>query len=370
MRPVIAASSPPHRPGRADALEETNSGPRIARFLEPSRFRHFLSTLWLPLASACGALGLSLLLIRIPVSRYDEGFVLLNAARVLDGDVPYRDFWTIYAPGQFYTTAFFFQTIGESVLSERVWDTIARALLCVAVSTVARQLGISRFVALLLAWLIALWLSAGMMWGYAVVPALALCLWAAVLLNRYLVTRRLAWLVAAGTAVGCSLLYRLDFGCYASTAASLVVLLSTRVGYGSSSQTKVPRRFAGLPELVTMLGSVAAVAIGPTFYFISRSGIHLLWDSLIYWPVFMLHDVRGLPLPPLVPWNVQLEQLPMSWYGYLLFAWLPFYGPVLAYTVWAGIIARLWRSNSTSRAYIWPHLISGTSWRVAVQSVC
>ncbi|MCK4236762.1 MAG: hypothetical protein KAX38_06560 [Candidatus Krumholzibacteria bacterium] len=29
---------------------------------------------------------------------YDEGLGVYGAARVLNGEIPYRDFWTLYAP--------------------------------------------------------------------------------------------------------------------------------------------------------------------------------------------------------------------------------------------------------------------------------
>jgi hypothetical protein len=35
------------------------------------------------------------------VGPYDEGLVLFGADRVLRGDVPYRDFWTLYGPASF-----------------------------------------------------------------------------------------------------------------------------------------------------------------------------------------------------------------------------------------------------------------------------
>ena len=36
---------------------------------------------------------------------YDEGVMASGADRVLRGEAPYRDFWTVYAPAQFYVLA-------------------------------------------------------------------------------------------------------------------------------------------------------------------------------------------------------------------------------------------------------------------------
>src|SRR5437879_3682485 len=66
-----------------------------------------------------------------PVNIYDEGIIAYSAVRVAHGDVPYRDFWSIYSPGQFYVLAAAFKVFGSTILVERVWDTATRALLAV-----------------------------------------------------------------------------------------------------------------------------------------------------------------------------------------------------------------------------------------------
>lgn len=40
------------------------------------------------------------------INIYDEGLTLVGGMRVHGGELPYRDFWTIYAPGVFYLSAF------------------------------------------------------------------------------------------------------------------------------------------------------------------------------------------------------------------------------------------------------------------------
>lgn len=33
---------------------------------------------------------------------YDEGIILVGAQRVFNGDIPYRDFWSMYGPAPFF----------------------------------------------------------------------------------------------------------------------------------------------------------------------------------------------------------------------------------------------------------------------------
>ena len=34
------------------------------------------------------------------INYYDEELVVYGASRILDGNIPYRDYWTTYPPGQ------------------------------------------------------------------------------------------------------------------------------------------------------------------------------------------------------------------------------------------------------------------------------
>src|SRR5437667_6829101 len=49
----------------------------------------------------------------------DEGIVLQGAHRILNGQLPYRDFFTFYTPGSFYFTAGLFKVFGDSILVAR-----------------------------------------------------------------------------------------------------------------------------------------------------------------------------------------------------------------------------------------------------------
>ena len=48
----------------------------------------------------------------LPLNVYDEGIIAFGAVRVMDGQIPYRDFWTQYSPGQLYVLAGLFQVFG------------------------------------------------------------------------------------------------------------------------------------------------------------------------------------------------------------------------------------------------------------------
>ncbi len=79
---------------------------------------------------------------------YDEGIVLTGSMRVAAGQVPHRDFYSIYGPAQFYILAVLFKFFGQTLLIERALDLFYRALLVasvyvIAVSYVRRRIAVA-----------------------------------------------------------------------------------------------------------------------------------------------------------------------------------------------------------------------------------
>src|ERR1700741_5207936 len=50
----------------------------------------------------------------------DEGILLQGGQRILDGQVPYRDFFSFYTPGAFYLIAALFKVFGDSFVAARL----------------------------------------------------------------------------------------------------------------------------------------------------------------------------------------------------------------------------------------------------------
>src|SRR5438067_1787248 len=59
----------------------------------------------------------------------DEGTLIDGAVRVIQGEVPYRDFFEVMAPGTFYWLAGFFQIFGVS------WFTTRICVMCTSLLT-------------------------------------------------------------------------------------------------------------------------------------------------------------------------------------------------------------------------------------------
>jgi len=99
-----------------------------------------------------------LLSCNVDLSIYDEATSLYGAVRVMDGELPYRDFWMVYPPGIFYTLAGLFSLFGVSVMVERIFYVVVHLLIALqlyyltarlatrwaALSSVSRGRGTSR----------------------------------------------------------------------------------------------------------------------------------------------------------------------------------------------------------------------------------
>jgi len=90
--------------------------------------------------------------LRYSVLEPDEGIVLEGAQRILDGQLPYRDFFSFYTPGSFYFVAGLFRVFGDSFAVARFSILIIGAVFPVLTFSFARRgcsRGMAVFVALL-----------------------------------------------------------------------------------------------------------------------------------------------------------------------------------------------------------------------------
>jgi hypothetical protein len=193
--PLIRA---PRRPdmARAEAARRDRSEPWW-----------LLATLW---ALAALFAGLTVLSGAAP---HDEGLILQGAQRVADGQLPYRDFWTNYGPGQFLVVGALTKVFGPSLL---VWRLVrigvvaTGALLAFALARRETSLG----------WGLAAWAGAA---GALAFPAGAGPNATAIALGlgAILLARRAP--AAAGALAGAASLFRPELGVAAALGVAIAV---------------------------------------------------------------------------------------------------------------------------------------------------
>jgi len=227
------------------------------------------------------------------VGTYDEGLVLVGADRVLRGDIPYRDFWTLYGPGSFYLLAGLYRLFGELVLVERGLDIAAKTAIATLIVALVLQFG-RRGVALA-----AGVLSLGLLlylrsYSAPLFPAMAGSLATVLALYRSSTDARPAPAFLAGVALGFTTCFRHDLGAYTLLACGVFMI---HLAWDESSG---PRR----TRVLAMAGWVAAgyaVSLGPVLaFFAFNVPAAELYRDFVDIPFSVYPQVRGLPFPSIV----------------------------------------------------------------------
>jgi len=199
------------------------------------------------------------------------GISTVGAERVLNGEIPYRDFWTMYAPGQFYLLALMFKIFGTHLLVE----VIATSIVCAAAACVCYRL-VFNLVGGKLAALVpaVIFLAALYNTGYfkslgSYPPAILFIVLALNFMMLYYRKGKLAHLLAAGLATGAALVFKHDVGGYTAIAivagltAYHVLTPATTAEPGSSLSWKLLSYSIGVMAIVMPVLASFAVLAGP-----------------------------------------------------------------------------------------------------------
>jgi hypothetical protein len=151
---------------------------------------------------------------------FEGGMSAVGAERVLAGELPYRDFWTMYAPGHFYLLALVFALFGKHLLVELLAASLITAIACGLVYRVIVNLIGARIPALLGALIFfgAMYNTLYFKTLNSYTPAIFLLLVTLDALIHYYKTGRLAWLIGAGLASGGVMTFKHDVGAYTALA--------------------------------------------------------------------------------------------------------------------------------------------------------
>ena len=233
----------------------------------------------------------------------DEGSQAAQALRVMNGEVIYKDFFTVVTPFSYYTVAWLFDLFGADLMVMR-W-TVRGLGMGIAALTL---LGARRVMAWPFAAAAALMTT---VWGWFTV-APNFYSWEAsflvmVALGCYLRHAQGGgrwWIAAAGAAAGLAAMTKQNVGAYVTAALLLCIWLSAAfdTGLDAKRRLRLTAWFAGgvaVPALSTLAMLVAAGA-GPYLY-----------ESWVYYPLVKYPPRFSVPYPafyPLLP-DLQLTTI-------------------------------------------------------------
>jgi hypothetical protein len=252
-------------------------------------------------------------------SIYDEGIVLTAAMRVAAGQIPHRDFYTNYGPAQYYVLAGLFKLFGQSMLVERLYDLMIRALVVTSVYTIASSY-CRRSVALFTSSVTVLWLF-GLNFlnpGAAALPVSLLNLvGCALVLPTFLSAISTRRMLAAGSVAGLAAMFRYDTGVALLVIHACFVMIA--IYLSSKSKSDTPRIFAS--TFCPYLLGFAIVALPPTLYYLSVATLHPFIHDIILYPVKYYRRGRSLPFPPIPVNGIEnlADYLPIAIIGISLY---------------------------------------------------
>ncbi len=225
-----------------------------------------------------------------------SGKAVAGGLVILDGGVPYRDFWTMYAPGQFYAVAALFWLFGREVLVQAIAVAAIRAASAVLFFVLLRRIGAPRHPALCLSavFVLMFWETGPELTDYP--PALLLILLALDRVVQYFSGSGIKHLRWAGLWLGLASWFKHDVAAYIALGMASSVLLSWLI---------VPKRtLAGWvsPARATLaLAACAIAASAPLLVWTAWSAGASAWNDLVVFPATVFSKVRGDQFPQLIP---------------------------------------------------------------------
>jgi hypothetical protein len=221
----------------------------------------------------------------------DEGSTAAQALRIVNGELIYRDFFTVVTPGSYYTVAWLFQIFGERLMVLRWAALVTGVLIALVTLMVARRV---------MAWPFAA--AAALMttvWGWFLVTpnyySLQAALLALIALACYLRAAdggRDKWILAAGVMTGLTAMVKQNVGAYAAIAL-LISIWAARL----FEPRWEPR--ARLRSSALLIGGIC-IPVLPTLLFLIASGAgSYLYESWVYYPLVKYPARFALPYPAL-----------------------------------------------------------------------
>lgn len=236
------------------------------------------------------------LFLGLPPSR---GKAVAGAVRVLAGEVPYRDFWTMYAPGQFYAVAGLFALFGKELIAQGVVAIALRAAAGGVLTALALRLGAGRLAAAAFGLLVGVsTFELAPELGSYPVPLLCMLLALQQMARYWLGDEGSAGarLVRAGLALGVAAWFKHDVGAY----------LAVGIGAGLVFAELFVRadRPSGWLPLGPALARFGAGALAPVVPAVALLAVFAgadAWQDLVAFPAGDFRIVRAEGYPSLLP---------------------------------------------------------------------
>lgn len=241
---------------------------------------------------------------------FDEGYFVYSADRILNGEMPYKDFSLQYGPIYFYLLAFFFKLFGSTIIVERFYTVAICLSILVVTFLILNKLRTTSYTIILLSFFCII------AYGYLLIN-IANIMWANVLTALLTTLTYLYWysktdekkyfyLIIMGGLLALSLALKQNIGVACLVLFNLLITFSKK---RPISQT--------IQDLVIMNGVCIILTLGWIYYFFLKDNISGLVAIIEFSKKFA--SSISFTIPPLT-----FIFQPLG-----LFKLLPYYTPII-----------------------------------------
>lgn len=273
-----------------------------------------------------GIFVLLLLPIKVHFEIYDEGIILTGAMRILGGELPYKDFWTIYPPGQFYIVALILKLFGNSIFFTRIFDTIIRFGILILIYFISKKFS-SSSISKVITFLLSIIMGSLAFYSNSIFTCLLISFIIFVLFHKFKTENKqyLLWFIGILLALEFSI--RWDFTFYTFNS----IILSEFILFKENS-------FRAKDTLNNLL----KITIGFSILFIplililnSTIGFNTFWYHNFILPKMFINNANDFTSPSfpnfIVGENAFINRLKSIYLNF--FNWIHFYLPIVIYLV-------------------------------------
>ncbi|SON54750.1 hypothetical protein HDIA_1209 [Hartmannibacter diazotrophicus] len=255
------------------------------------KFENFYVNVAMGTLFACLVIAIS---IDPKVHGYDDGIILTGADRVLRGEVPYRDFWSMYGPATYYFNAAVLELFDNSAIAVKITALLFKVLIVVFGFVIISKANGPKWAFLGAVCLLGLLIKLGFDL-FTVYHATALILVAFMMISSAEPTR--IRMLGAGLLTGFAALFRHDMGFYACLTAALALMVFA-FGEGTGLRARLGK--AAL-QIAIFAAGVGLVFFPALIVLLKAAGVQDVVFNLITAPSAIYPAARGLPWP--FPWD-------------------------------------------------------------------
>lgn len=214
------------------------------------------------------------------INIYDEGVPLVGAMKVLQGDFPYFDYWTLYAPGVFFINAFSIDLFGDSLITQRYFSIFIQVLIVLFTFLISKR--INSKTSFQAGVFVAIILGGFDIWGRSVLYSILFTLIGIFFYVNYFDTKKTKHLFLAFLIFGLNVLFRHFIG------GLLLVLVTTFTASFYKKLNLTPLKLL----IVCILGALPSLL----FLIFYVDDANLLSNLLLHNPINVFPEYRELSL--------------------------------------------------------------------------